>query len=383
MRTRRLWIFGALAVLAAGAAVLFIMERPLSVAVVRPETGVPLRVYGLGTVEARVLSRIGFEAGAALRTLSADAGDRVSKGQELATLQPAEQEARVARARAAMAANVANLAKAEAAVDRARAELAQREAANTRQQSLARRDVASAQRAEEAQRDQDVARANLAVAEADVALIRSQKEDAAAALQLEQTLLAHHRLMAPFDAVIVARHAEPGTVVKSGDPIFTLIDPSTVWIQAYIDEERAGQLALGQQGTIRLRSRPQDAFTGTVARIGLESDRVNEERRVWLSCTDCPEPMYLGEQAEVRITTGLRDSALMVPETAISGFDGHHGKVWLVRDGRFTRAELTFGARDDRGRVEVTGGVPDGALIVALPPKGVGEGRLARIGNAP
>ena len=383
MRTRRLWIFGALAVLAAGAAVLFIMERPLSVAVVRPETGVPLRVYGLGTVEARVLSRIGFEAGAALRTLSADAGDRVSKGQELATLQPAEQEARVARARAALAANGANLAKAEAAVDRARAELAQREAANTRQQSLARRDVASAQRAEEAQRDQDVARANLAVAEADVALIRSQKEDAAAALQLEQTLLAHHRLMAPFDAVIVARHAEPGTVVKSGDPIFTLIDPSTVWIQAYIDEERAGQLALGQQGTIRLRSRPQDAFTGTVARIGLESDRVNEERRVWLSCTDCPEPMYLGEQAEVRITTGLRDSALMVPETAISGFDGHHGKVWLVRDGRFTRAELTFGARDDRGRVEVTGGVPDGALIAALPPKGVGEGRLARIGNAP
>ena len=380
---RKLWIFGTLAVLAIGAAVLFVMERPLSVTVVRPETGVPLRIYGLGTVEARVLSRIGFEAGAALSTLSADAGDRVSKGQELATLDPAEQEARVARARAAMAANAANLAKAEAAVDRARAQLAQREAANKRQQSLVRRDVASAQGAEEAQRDEDVARADLAVAEADVALIRAQKEDAAAALQLEKTLLAHHRLTAPFDAVIVARHAEPGTVVKSGDPIFTLIDPATVWIQAYIDEERAGQLALGQQGTIRLRSRPQDTFNGTVARIGLESDRVNEERRVWLTCTDCPEPMYLGEQAEVRITTGLRDTALMVPETAISGFDGHHGRVWLVRDGRLSRAELTFGARDDRGRVEVTAGVPEGALVVALPPRGVDEGRLARVEDAP
>ena len=78
-------------------------------------------------------------------------------------------------------------------------------------------------------------------------LIRAEKEDAAAALQLEETLLAHHRLAAPFDAVIVARHAEPGTVVKSGDPIFTLIDPTTVWIQTYIDEERAGQLALGQR----------------------------------------------------------------------------------------------------------------------------------------
>lgn len=380
---RRLWIFGSLAVLAIGAAVLFVMERPLSVAVVRSETAVPLRIYGLGTVEARVLSRIGFEAGAALSTLSADAGDRVSKGQELATLHPAEQEARVARAQAVMAANTANLAKAGAAVDRARAQLAQREAANKRQQSLVRRDVASAQGAEEAQRDEDVARADLAVAEADVNLIRAEKEDAAAALQLEETLLAHHGLAAPFDAVIVARHAEPGTVVKSGDPIFTLIDPGTVWIQAYIDEERAGQLALGQQGTIRLRSRPQDTFNGIVARIGLESDRVNEERRVWLTCTDCPEPMYLGEQAEVRITTGLRESALMVPEMAISGFDGHRGRAWLVQDGRLTQAELTFGARDDRGRVEVTAGVPEGAFVVALPPKGADEGRLARIEDAP
>ena len=299
----RRMIFGAIAAVAIGAAVLFILERPLSVTVVRPETDVALRIYGLGTVEARVLSRIGFEAGAALTTLSADAGDRVAKGQELATLNPAEQEARVARAMAVVAANAANLAKAEAAVDRARAQLAQRETANRRQQSLVRRDVASAQGAEEAQRDEDVARADLAVAEADVNLIRAQKEDAAAALQLEETLLAHHRLTAPFDAVIVARHAEPGTVVKSGDPIFTLIDPASVWIQAYIDEERAGQLALGQKGTIRLRSRPQ-ADTTASSSIGLESDRVNEERRVWLTCADCPEPMYLGEQAEVRITTG-------------------------------------------------------------------------------
>jgi HlyD family secretion protein len=380
---RRFWVYGVVAAVAGAAGVLFVMERPLSVPVVRPETGVPLRIYGLGTVEARVLSRIGFEAGAVLAALSADAGDRVAKGQELATLNPAEQEARVARARAAVEANAANLAKAAAAVERARAQLGQREAANKRQQSLARRDVASAQRAEEAQRDEDVARADLAVAEADVALIRAQRDDAAAALQLEETLLAHHRLTAPFDAVIVARHAEPGTVVKSGDPVFTLIDPASVWIQAYIDEERAGQLALGQPGTIRLRSRPQAEFSGTVARIGLESDRVNEERRVWLTCADCPEPMYLGEQAEVRITTGRRQSALMVPEVAISGFDGHRGRAWLVLDGRLKQAELTFGARDDRGRVEVTGGVPDGALVVALPPKGVDEGRFARVREAP
>lgn len=380
---RKSLIYGAVAVLALGAGALFLTERPLEVTVVSPETDLPLRIYGLGTVEARILSRVGFEVGATLETLAVDAGDTVRKGQELAVLHQGEQEARVLRARAALAANAASQAKSTAALDRAQAVLAQRVAANDRQKALARQDVASAQRVEEAQRDEDVARADLAVAHADLAVIKAQGEDAAAALMMEETLLAHHRLKAPYDATVVARHAEPGTVVRAGDPIFTLIAPKTVWIQAYIDEERAGQLALGQPGTIRLRSQPAGEFHGTVARIGLESDRVNEERRVWLTCTDCPQPMYLGEQAEVRILTGTRDRALVVPELAIDGFDGHRGTVWIVQDGRLGRAELSFGARDDRGRVEMTAGLPDGAEIVAMPPKGADEGRLARIGTAP
>ena len=380
---RRYWIYGAVAAVALGAGVFIMTERPLTVQVVRPETDVPLRIYGLGTVEARVLSHVGFEVGGALARLDVDAGDRVVKGQELAALHPAEQEARVARAEAAVAAATANAAKAEAAVERARAILAERDAANRRQQDLVRQDVASAQRAEEAQRDADVARADLAVAQADVQVIRAAAADAAAALRLEQTLLGQRSLTASYDAMIVSRHAETGAVVRAGEPIFTLFDPATIWVQAYIDEERAGQLALGQTGTIRLRSQPQAEFHGTIARIGLESDRVNEERQIWLTCTDCPEQMFLGEQAEVRITTGNRDSALMVPELAITGFDGHHGRVWLVSKGKLHEAGLTFGARDDRGRVEVTGGLPEGAEIVALPPKAARDGRRARIAGAP
>ena len=380
---RRSWLLATAAITAIGAAAAFMTMRPLAVIAVQEESGVPLRLYGLGSVEARVLSRVGFEVGGALVSLSADAGDAVSKGQELAVLHPAEQEARVARAHAAVTANAASQAKAEAAVARALAVLAQREAANRRQKQLARQDVASAQKAEEAQRDEDVAQAEVALAEADLSVIRAQGEDAAAALRLEETLLAHHRLVSPYDAVVVARHSEPGTVVKAGDPIFTQIDPQTVWIQAYIDEERAGQLALGQRGTIRLRSQPAAEYRGSVARIGLERDRVNEERRVWLTCSDCPAEMFLGEQAEVRILTGTRDRALMVPEVAILGYDGFRGTVWVVQDGRLRRANLTFGARDDRGRVEVTGGLPDGAAIVALPPKGAEEGRRARVESAP
>ncbi len=376
-------------VLIAGAALaigawFFLTERPISVQVIVPEAETPVRVYGIGTVEARVVSKIGFEVGAALTDLLVDSNEAVTKGQVLARLHPAEQVARVARAEAGVAAAQAAILKAKANVARAQAVLAQRQAANTRQQALATRSAVAEKSAEEAQRDVDVAAAELTVAQSDVALITAQAADADAALRLEKTLLAHHALTAPFDAIIVQRHVEAGTVVRAGDVIFTLMDPTSVWVQTYIDEGRAGELALGQVAEIRLRSLPHAVFSGTIARIGIESDRVNEERRVWLACADCPPQVFLGEQAEVRITVANLTDALMLPEVAVDGFDGHQGRVWVVQDGRLAHLSLIFGHRTEDARVEVVSTLPDGAQIVATPLKGATEGRLARIaGDAP
>ena len=362
----------------------FLTERPLAVPVVSVEPMAAVRVYGLGTVEARVQSKIGFEVGAALIEVLVDSNDRVTRGQVLARLHPGEQQARVARADAGVAASQAAIQKALANVARAKSVLAQRSLANTRQQQLADRSAVAAKAAEEAQRDVDVAAAELAVAESDVAVIRTQSTDAKAALLLEQTLLDHHSLIAPYDAVVVQRHAEPGTVMRAGDVVFTLMDPATVWLQTYIDEGRAGDLALGQAAEIRLRSLPHQVFSGAVARIGIESDRVNEERRVWVSCSDCPAQLFLGEQAEVRVTVANLADTLWVPEIAISGFDGHQGRVWVVQNGRLAEVSLIFGHRTEDARVAVVSGLPDGAQVVAAPVKSLANGRLARItGDAP
>jgi len=378
-------VFGLIAVvIVAGGGWFFLTERPVSVPVVVAEQDVEVRIYGLGTVEARVVSKVGFEVGAALTELLVDSNDTVTKGQVLARLHPVEQEARVGRAEAGAAASQAAILKAEASVERARAILAQRLAANARQQELASRNAIAATSAEEAQRDVDVAAADLTVAQSEVAVVTAQAADASAALRYEQTLLDHHVLTAPFDAVIVERHVEAGTVVRAGDVIFTLMDPKTVWVQAYIDEGRAGELAIGQVAEIRLRSLPHAVFTGRVARIGIESDRVNEERRVWITCAECPDQVFLGEQAEVRITTATLAEALLVPEIAIQGFDGHQGNVWVVQNGRLANVPLIFGHRTEDARVEVVSGLPDAAQIVASPIKALNEGRLARMaGDAP
>jgi HlyD family secretion protein len=384
-RMRRGLLASAILVALGAGAYLFLVERPLAVPVVSLEQDVPVRVYGLGTVEARIVTKVGFEAAAALAELAVDSGDPVTEGQVLARLHTAEQQARVARAEAAVEAARASVGKADASVARARAVLAQREAANARQQTLAGRNTISAQTAEEAQRDVDVAAADLAVAGSEVRVAQAQLADAEAGLRHELTLLEHHVLRAPFDAVVVERHLEAGTVVRAGEPIFTLMDPATVWTLAYIDEARAGTVAPGQSAEVRLRSLPHEVFGGTVARIGIESDRVNEERRVWIACDRCPSQPYLGEQAEVRITVATLPEALLVPEIAVSGFDGHQGRVWTVRDGELAEVPLVFGHRTEDARLEIVSGLPEGAQVVVAPARGLSEGRKARVtgGAAP
>lgn len=381
------WVRTLLSVSVVGAvltgAYLFVSLRPVPVTVVQPEQNTVVRVFGLGTVEARVVSQIGFEVGAALTELAVDHGDLVNRGDVLARLHASEQDAKVAQAEAGVLRAEASVGRAEANVDRARAVLAQRREVNLRQQTLVGRNIVSEQAAEEAKRDEDVAAAELTVAVSDVDVARAELADARAALAYERTLLDHHVLTAPFDAVIVERHREAGSVIKAGDTIYTLMAPETVWVLAYVDEARAGAIEEGQEAEVRLRSLPNATFKARISRIGIESDRVNEERRVWVTCERCPPRVYLGEQAEVRITVAHLEDALLVPETVVSSFDERTGKVWTVKDGRLARTELTFGHRTEDARLEVVGGLPDGARIVAADVSGIREGRAARVDGEP
>ena len=370
-------VAGLAAAIAAG--IIVYANRPIGVQVASVEENVPVRVFGLGTVEARILAKIGFEVGARLVAVNADHGDHVAKGDVLARLDAGEQEAKLAKARAGLLMAEVGVTRARANLEKAEAVLAQKVGVNRRIKALAGRDVVSQQAAEEAVRDEAVARAEVAVARAEIETAKAQLADARAQLQYEETMLRHRTLVAPFDALVVERHKETGTVIKAGDPIFTLIAADTIWGLAFVDEARAGFIREGQRVDARLRSRPQEAFTGRVVRIGLESDRVTEERRVFVKGDNPPPRVYLGEQAEFWITVATLDRALLVPEAAVQAFDGREGRVWTVEAGRLQRRTVKIRHRTEDARLEIVGGLPDGARVVTRVEDGFREGRRARV----
>ena len=364
-------------------AVVALRQGSVTVRVAHPQQNVAITVFGLGTVEARVISKLGFEVGATLTELNVDQGDRVAKGAVLAKLHSAEQVARVARAEAGVNNAKAAMNTAQAVVEKARAVVAQRQQTNVRQQRLLAQNTVSEEIAEDAQLQQQIAAAELAVALSEVEVSKAKWADAQAQSDYENVLLDHHILRAPYAGVVVERLHEVGTVLNAGEPLFTLVDPATVWALAYVDESRAGQIRVGQSARVHLRSLPQSVFPGHVARIDIESDRVNEERRVYVACDQCPESFHLGEQAQVYIDTGELNNAILVPQAAVAGFDGKQGKIWVVDDNELRQLMVQFGSTTLDGRLEIVSDLPDKVLVVTELNGGLKQGARAKVMTRP
>jgi HlyD family secretion protein len=308
-----------------------------------------------------------------------DQGETVKAGALVARLQSREQEARVVQARAAIIQGNASVEQAQSSVEKALVVFKQKLDVNARRQQLVQSGAVSREAAADTQAAADIANAELSQAQSAVSVARANLEQAAAALAFEDAKLAKYTLYAPFDGLIMARHKELGSALNANEPVFTLVDPSTIWALLYIDESRAGQIEIGQPALVTRRSSPTLKMEATVVRVDIESDRVNEERRVYLRCTGNNLTFHVGEQAEAIITIATLPSARLVKLTSLANIRGREATAWTVEAGYLQQRTVTIGQRTLDGRIEIVGGVPEGAEVVDGPVAGLKAGRAAKI----
>ena len=352
--------------------------REIPVRTVVPEQNVEIRVFGVGTIEAQVVSKVGFQIAGKVVALEADQGDMVKAGSLLAKLDDDAQRAKLRRSEAGQRQAAANLAKVEAQRGRAEISYQQKKSVNARRQTLAGRGSVSQEAAEDAQAAEEIALGDARIIEADTKVAAVLQEDAASQRQLDAVVLAQHELRAPFDARVIARSRELGSVANAGEAVFTLIAPDSVWVRAYVDEALAGGLAVGQRALVRLRSDMNNLFEAEVVRIDQENDRLTEERRVYVRCRACDprhQLRYLGEQAEVEIIKATA-SGLFVPLKFVEGYGGRSGTIWSLHNGRLARQAVRLGERLLDGRIHIVSEVR--GEVVAGDRADLREGRAAR-----
>jgi HlyD family secretion protein len=355
--------------------------------VIRPDP-VPVTVYRLtrgtveetvtnskaGTVKARRRARISPEIGGRVDFIGFRPGQRVRKGEVLLRIRDSDLKAALALAEQDLESARANSMEACVAADLAAREL-------KRLQELARTDdrVVSEEMLDRAQSQGDSAAARCQAGRA--AIQRAQ-----AAIELARANWNKAVLRAPFDGVVAELKAEVGEWVSPSPPalpippVLDIIDPSSIYISAPLDEVDAGKVHAGQPARITLDPYPNRSFKGHVTRVAPYVQDIQEQNRTLeveadLDEADVASTLLPGTSADVEVILRAVDGVLRIPTYALLEGD----KALVFNDGHLVARQIKTGLRNWE-YAEVKEGLGEGdPVVVSLDRAEVKEGVRAVI----
>ncbi|MCK9372227.1 MAG: efflux RND transporter periplasmic adaptor subunit [Sulfuricurvum sp.] len=259
-------------------------------------------IHGVGTLEAKEIVILAPKTTAKLQALYADEGDAVQANQVLATMEISELRGNLQESAASIAKSRSQFAASKAVIEDLEAKKSLSDTTLSRYGTLLSGGFVTQAEFDAAQAAQRSASAQLTAAKANLQLSGYDIAKAEAALAAQMAKIDDLTLRSPFEGFVVSRNAEAGSTVGSGSAVFRIANPKSLWVKVYIDERQSGALKIGQSATVTLRSFPEKRFTGEVARIGVESDRITEERVVYIRLRDLTDFLHIGEQAEAEIS---------------------------------------------------------------------------------
>ncbi len=129
----------------------------------------------------------------------------------------------------------------------------------------------------------------------------SQAEVARARVSEIEAQLADTRIVAPADATVMARLAEPGELVAAGRPIATLVDLNDLFVRVYVPEREAGRVRLGASASVSVDAFPGRVFAGEVSEIAQQAEFTPKE----VHMKDEREKLVFGVKVRLQNSEGL------------------------------------------------------------------------------
>ena len=313
-----------------------------------------LDATGRVTVAARVSGE--------LLTASVDRNDAVTKGELLGQLSPQDRQHAVLAARADAQAAAGAEVELRSQVPSAAAELRRAQAELERRRALSVGGTVARASVQVAETDLERARAEVerlraALERAALLTAAATANAEAAAARLDETVL-----RAPADGIVVAREANPGDLVPSGAPVFRLVDPATIVVEARFDEGVLGMLAPGAAAEIRFTADPERPVAGRVLRLHREVDPQTREFTADVVPETLPDSWALGQRASVTVRAEGVAPTLSVAQRYIVRRDGRPG-VWLQEGDRARWQPVRLGYPAG-AQVAVTAGLAVGDVVL-------------------
>jgi len=357
-RSPRGWLLGgAVLVVAIGVAAYFLAGRSLRPRTVEAVTASLLTegqattvLTATGYVEAERKADLSPKITSRITELNVTEGTRVKKGDVVARLDHTDLDAQLAEKRAAWV--------------NAKAEL-------ERQRSLYAEGLAP--------------KSSLDAAVAAEATTR-------AAVRYVEALLDYTVIRAPFAGVVTAKRAFVGEAVSpfgsspsgggSGGAVATLVEFSTLYVGADVNEANLSKLGSNQPAEITLDAVPDKTYHGFLRQIVPSADRQKATVRVKVAFLDADERILPDLSSRVSFTAEptqgkTERTRVMVPASAIRTV-GERTGVFRIVEGRARFQPVKTGPQT-QGQIEVVEGLAGGERLISSSPGEIRDGDRVKI----
>jgi HlyD family secretion protein len=313
-------------------------------------------VSGTGQIKPKTYVNVGATAMGRVTHLYVKEGDRVTRGETVATVENVQQEATVSGQEAAIAAAKTDIASyiaaektADANLAHAQADLEQKKLDWDRAQQLYKDGILAKQDfdAKKAAYDLDVASVAQAVAgvnqaKANTDSARGHLQTQVATLRGNQDMLDRTIALAPFDGIVTNEPVREGeTVVEGiqnteGSTLMTLADMSIITAEVKVDETDIVNVQLGQPVDVTVDALPGKTFKGRVTLVGdqallrstgvatSQSTTGTEEAKDFKVVVTLDQPLddlRPGLSCTAKITTAHKTGVLSLPIQALTMHD--------------------------------------------------------------
>jgi len=302
-----------------------------------------------GSLEARTEARVRAEVGGQVKRTFADEGQRVRRGVLLARLDDSAVRDGYLSAKSAVRS-------AESAL-----QIAQRNA---------ERASRLAQAGALPERDLETAQQNATNAEGALA-------DARARLALAEKQLGNTMVRAPINGAVSKREVDPGDVVQVGAGLFTIVDLSSLRLEAMVPVEEIDRLKVGAPVEFSVSGYDR-RFSGRIERINPAVDPATRQVRIYVVIPNAEQSLVAGLYAEGRVATDAR-RAVAVPSSAVDR-RGTAPVIHRLKGGKVEVVPVRLGVRDEATElVEIHSGITPGDTVLLGSAQGVTEGVAVRI----
>ncbi len=219
--------------------------------------------------------------------------------------------------------------------------------------------------------DWQQAQADLTTAEAALGLIRNRLKifgksgPEIAALESVRSMNPTAVLQAPIAGVVVDRQVGVGQYLQAGGsvPVFTIADPTSVWMLANVREADAALVGVGQAVEVHVLAYPKRIFRARVTYVSAAVDAVTHRLPVRAEIDNRDGALKPEMSASFRILTSAPSISPAVPESAVV-YEGDLAHVWVLSATDLLAYRAVHTGRRSDGLVEVLDGLKAGESIV-------------------